>query len=48
MDRDMFEFEKTSVGLQFVVPGTEKPKVAPKITYQFEGPQGVSRWVDRC
>ena len=41
MAEDMFEFEKTSTGLQFVIPGTEKPKAVPKITYQFEGPQAV-------
>ena len=32
MAKDMFEVEKTSAGLQFVIPGTEKPKAAPKIT----------------
>ena len=41
MAKDMFEVEKTSAGLQFVIPGTEKPKAVPKITYQFEGPQAV-------
>jgi len=41
MAKDMFEVEKTSAGLQFVIPGTEEPKAAPKITYQFEGPQAV-------
>ncbi len=41
MARDKFELEKTTAGLQFVIPGTEKPKAVPKVKYSFDNQQAV-------
>lgn len=34
-----FNVERTAAGQQFVIPGTEKPRAAPRIKYAKEGSQ---------
>jgi hypothetical protein len=41
MGKDQFNFERTQAGLQFVIPGTEKPKAAPRVKYPQDGDQLV-------
>lgn len=36
-----FQFEKTAAGLQFVIPGTEKPKAVQRVKYSFDNQQAV-------
>ena len=36
-----FNVERTAAGQQFVIPGTEKPRAAPRIKYAREGSQLV-------
>jgi hypothetical protein len=41
MVRQRFGVEHTRAGFQYVIPGTEKPVLAPRIKYATEGSQFV-------
>ena len=41
MDKKQFNFEPTSAGQQFVIPGTEKPTPLPRKRYKKDGDQLV-------
>ncbi len=41
MARQRFNVERTSAGLQYIIPGTEKPATAPRIKYASDGSQFV-------
>jgi hypothetical protein len=41
MTNHEFPTEKTSAGLQFIIPGTEKPKPARKVHFAYEDTQAI-------
>ena len=41
MGKRRFNIERTQAGLQFVIPGTEKPAAPPRATYASDGSQLV-------
>lgn len=41
MGKQDFNVERTRAGLQFMIPGTEKPIAMPRIRYPADGPQLV-------
>jgi hypothetical protein len=41
MTNHEFPTEKTSAGLQFIIPGTEKPKPVRKVRYAYEDTQAI-------
>ena len=41
MRKDEFNVERTQAGIQFVIPGTEKPKVPQRVKYPHDGSQLV-------
>ena len=41
MRKDEFNMERTQAGMQFVIPGTEKPKAVPRVKYPHDGSQLV-------
>jgi len=47
MGKEKFNVERTQAGLQFVIPGTEKPKPLPRIEYANDGSQLVIPGAER-
>lgn len=47
MAKQRFNVEHTNAGLQFVIPGTEKPVAAPRIRYASDGSQLVIPGAER-
>lgn len=47
MRKPRFNVERTSAGLQFVIPGTEKPVPAPRMRYPTDGTQLVIPGAER-
>lgn len=47
MGRQPFNVERTAAGMQFVIPGTEKPAKSPRVEYTADGGQLVIPGAER-